>query len=79
MREQRARVLSRMLGPGAPRALVTVLGRRAFEEGILDLFGMLQSPTFVSQILLSLLEATIVVLFPELAFLVKDAKMGVFY
>ncbi|GAB4817940.1 hypothetical protein N2152v2_004986 [Parachlorella kessleri] len=49
-----------------PTALVRLLGRGAYVSGMEDLFGMLQSPTFVLQLGYGLLSIAVVHLFPEL-------------
>lgn len=61
-----AAAVKQLLETKAPAALVTLLGKQAYVDGVLDLYEMCQSPTFVSQLGYGLLEVVFCTLFPEM-------------
>lgn len=62
----------------APSPLVRLVGRSAYISGIEDLFGLLQSSTFVQQLGYGLLHIAVIHMFPELKqFLKKIEREGV--
>lgn len=59
-----------------PAPIVSLLGRSAYEQGVEDVFHMLQSPTFVLQLAYGLLEIALIHLLPELRPLFRKLEQG---
>ncbi len=61
-----AAAVKQLLETKAPAALVTLLGKQAYMDGVNDVFEMCQSETFVLQLGYGLLEVVACALFPEM-------------
>eukprot|EP00898_Chlorokybus_atmophyticus_P007493 jgi/Chlat1/7745/Chrsp66S07220 len=70
-----AMVRQRLLGTSHP-AVVSLIGKRRYQKGTMDVYEFVQSPTFTRQLGYGLLELLIVTVFPELQALVMDVRSG---
>ncbi|CAG9467049.1 unnamed protein product [Pedinophyceae sp. YPF-701] len=70
------REVSRRVAMQTPEAMVLLLGEAACQQGLRDVFSMMQSEAFVKQLALGCLELSVTYLFPELRTLVSELRSG---
>ncbi|KAK3277059.1 hypothetical protein CYMTET_14908 [Cymbomonas tetramitiformis] len=63
-----------LLDRGKQAAVSTLLGKNNYRRGVVDLLDMIQSPTYMKQIGVNVVEAVLVALFPELKGLVMEIR-----